>query len=121
MNDQQLLGNTFWDYCLFHVIQIKNNTPNSKTDGQTPHQRVTRANGTDLNREFLFPFGQPVAARVQKRQSRFDLKSELGIYLGASEGSTGGGLIYYPSTKAVQARADLVALNIKPERFKQYN
>jgi len=74
----------------------------------------------DLKREFLFPFGQPVAARIPKRTWRFDLKSELGIYLGVSEGSIGGGLVYYPSTRAIAARADLIPLNITPEDFKRY-
>jgi hypothetical protein len=120
LHDQQLLGDSFWDYCIFYVIVIKNNTPNTKTDGQTPLQMITGKAPVDLSREFPFAFGQPVAARVPKRTWRFDLKSELGIYLGVSEGSIGGGLVYYPSTKRIAARGDLVPLNIKPEEFKKY-
>jgi len=48
------------------------------------------------------------------------LKSELGIYLGVSEGSVGGGLVYYPSTRAIAARADLIPLDIIPDDFKRY-
>jgi hypothetical protein len=120
LHDQTLLGWTFWDYCLFYVITLLNNTPNTKTDGRSPKHAVTGVKSTDLRREFLFPFGQPVAARIPKRTWRFDLKSELGIYLGASEGSVGGGLVYYPSTRAIAARADLIPLNIVPEDFKRY-
>ena len=120
LHDQRLLGWSFWDYCLFYVITLLNNTPNSKTDGRTPKHAVTGIKATDLNREFLFPFGQPVAARIPQRTWRFDLKSELGIYLGVSEGSIGGGLVYYPSTRAITARADLVPLDITPEDFSRY-
>jgi hypothetical protein len=120
LHDQMLLGWSFWDYCLFYVIVLLNNTPNSKTDGRTPKHAVTGVKAADLKREFLFPFGQPVAARIPKRTWRFDLKSELGIYLGVSEGSVGGGLVYYPSSRAITARADLVPLDIAPEDFRRY-
>jgi len=90
LHDQSLLGWTFLDYCLFFVITLLNNTPNTKTDSRTPKHVVTGVKSTDLRREFLFPFGQPVAARIPKRTWRFDLKSELGIYLGGSEGSSVG-------------------------------
>lgn len=120
IHDQPLLGNSFWDYALFYVIDVKNHTPNTKTNGKTPLQMITNKEPIDFKRDFLFPFGQPVAARIPKRTWRFDLKSELGIYLGRSKGSIGGGLVYFPSTKAILPRGDLIPLDLKPEEFKRY-
>ena len=120
IHDQALLGPSFWDYCLFNVVATKNRSPNTKTDGLSPLSMVCGSPPTDLKREFPFPWGQPVAARIPKRTWRFDLKSEIGIYVGVSEGSVNGGLTYYPSTGAVAARADLVPLSITPEEFTKY-
>ena len=121
MNVQILLNATFWDYGLFHTIMLKNHSPNSKTNGLIPEAMVTASNSVDLRQEFLFSFGAPVAARVPKREWRFDIKNELGVYLGDSGGSVNGGLVYYPSTRAIVARGDLKALTIQPENFKRYS
>jgi len=33
LHDQVLLGASFWDYALFHIVSLRNNTPNSMTGG----------------------------------------------------------------------------------------
>ena len=81
---------------------------------------VTGVKSIDLSRQFLLTFGQPVRVRVPKRSWRFDVKSELGIYVGVPNGSVGGGLTYYPSTRAIASRADLVPLDITPKEFEKY-
>jgi len=121
MHDQVLLGASFWDYALFHVINLKNNTPNIKTNGKTPMTMVTKQSAVDLRRRFLFPFGAPVAVRIPERTWKFDIRNELGIYLGESVGSINGGLVYYPSTHAMMARGDLIPLNIRNEDFQKYS
>lgn len=87
VHDQVLLDGTFWNYALFLCVCILNNTPNVKTDGLTPASMVIKDNPkTDLNRRFLFPFGAPVAVRIPKRTWKFDVRSELGVYLGETAG-----------------------------------
>jgi len=104
------------------VKLIWNNTPNPKTEGSSPNQKITgKESPTDMNREFLFPFGQPVTVRIPKREWRFDLRSDLGIYIGTSAGSVNGGSVYYPSTKAILARAELVPLKITESEFSRYD
>jgi len=101
MHDQVLLDGSFWNYALFHVIQTKKATPNTKTDGRTPATMILKGPQVDFSRRFLFPFGTPVAIRVNQSTWKFDVRTELGIYLGESESSINGGLIYYPSKKAI--------------------
>ena len=123
MHDQVLLAASFWDYALWHLITLKNHSPNTKTNENTPESMVTGSPSVDLQRTFLFPFGAPVAVQVPRheREWRFDVKSDLGIYLGQPKESVNGGLIYYPSTGAILIRADLIPLNIKQEEFQRYS
>jgi len=119
IHDQVLLDASFWDYAIFHTVNLRNNTPNTKTNGLTPNRMVTRCGQVDLIRQFLFPFASPVLARLPKRTWKFDVRNELGIYLGEAKGSVRGGLVYYPSSKAILNRGDLVQLSIRQEDFKQ--
>jgi hypothetical protein len=75
----------------------------------------------DLKRTYLFSFGSPVFVNIPERQWRFDLKTELAIYLGQPSGSVNGGLVFYPSTKAIVPRGDLKQLAIRPEDFLRYS
>ena len=120
MHDQVLLAAMFWDYALFHMILILNNTPNSKTNALTPGMMVTNSSALDLKRSFLYPFGSPVAVRKPKREWRFDIKNELAVYLGDPIESVRGALVYYPSTGAIVARGDITPLVISPEAFSRY-
>ena len=117
MHDQAILGASFWDYALFHVVSLKNNTPNVKTKGKTPFALITNSPALDLQRRFLFPFGSPVAVRIPDRTWKFDVKNELAVYLGEADGSVNGGLVYYPSTKAIVTRHNLTPLTIRHEDF----
>lgn len=122
MHGQKLLDPSFWDYALFHLVSMWNSSPNTKTNGITPRAMIFgNEDHVDLNRSFLFPFGQPVAARIPKRTWAFDLKAELGVYLGESTGSVRGGLVFYPSTKAILARSDLVSLEVQEKEFSRYS
>ena len=122
MHDQTLLGPSFWDYCLFHTVSLKNATPNSKTDGITPTQMVLNKPPIDLNRVFQFPFGSPVLIACPKIEKgwRFDLRNNLGIYLGNVDGSVNGGLVYEPSKDSVSVRSNLTLLSITEKEFQRY-
>lgn len=122
MVDQALLDATFWSHALFYCIEVKNNTPNSKTGGLTPLQMVTGTEPLDLRRRFLFPFGTPVAVGLpkEKRTWKFDVRNEMGVYLGENPGTVNAGIIYYPSTNATLVRSDLIRLNIEPQEFHKY-
>ena len=121
LHDQQLLNDSFWDYALFYAIQTWNHTPNTKTDGNTPYRMINKTTQPlDTQREFILPFGTPVAARNPKPSWRFDTKRDLGVFLGPVSGSVGRGLIYLPSTNNIVARGDLIEINIKNKEFDWY-
>lgn len=121
LHDQQYLNATFWNYALFYTVTSLNNRPNTKTDGQTPEQMVCNAPPLDLSRTFLFPFGTPVSVRKPKPEWRFDVRRDLGIFLGNAEGSVNGGLIYLPGFNSICTRGDLTELRVSPNEFARYS
>jgi len=121
IHGQDILNSTFWDYALYHAIQLRNICPNTKTEGRSPLSLVTGSGITDLTRSFLFKFGQPVAARIHKtdKEWKFDLKRDIGIYLGEAKGSVNGGLVYFPSNGRILPCHDLISLKINIENFQR--
>lgn len=121
IHDQQLLNASFWDYALFYAVQTWNQTPNTKTVGNTPYRLINNTTQPiDIQREFTLPFDTPVAIRNPKPSWRFDTKRDLGVFLGPISGSIGGGLIYIPSTNNIVARGDLIEINIENKEFDRY-
>ena len=96
MHTQTLLDASWWDYALYHLIELKNNSPNKKTQGCTPLAMVKKKNPVDLNRAVLFTFGSPVLVKTpeQEKTWKFDARHDLGIYVGQGEDIVRGGLIY---------------------------
>jgi len=124
IQDQLLLGASFWNYALFHVIMTKNNSPNSKTDGLSPQNMVTRnIKPVNLDRTFLFAFGTPVATSLDKieRTWKFDVRNDLGIFVGHVEGSVGGGLVYFPSNGLIAPRSNLIQIKITEKEFNKFS
>ena len=111
LHDQQLLNASFWDYALFHAIQTWNHTPNTKTAGNSPYRMINNTTqALNVQRDFVLPFGTPVAVRNPKPTWRFDTKRDLGVFLGPISGSKSGGLVYFPSTNNIVARGDLIEI-----------
>jgi hypothetical protein len=121
MHGQDILNCTFWDYALYHAIQLRNTCPNTKTEGRSPLSLVTGHGTIDLDRSFIFKFGQPVAAKIHKvdKEWKFDLKRDIGIYLGEAKGSVNGGLVYFPSNGRILPSHDLIPLKIDNENFQR--
>jgi len=75
----------------------------------------------DLSRTYIYLFGTPVAVNIPKRTWRgFDVKNEMGVYIGHPEGTARGGLIYFLSTGAILTRTDLVEVKVDPPDFARY-
>ena len=122
IHDQTLLNATFWKYALDFAVNTWNNTPNTKTAKRTPNQMVNNTNhSVALDRTYLFPFGAPVAVRNPSPAWRFDLKRDVGVYLGPSKGSVNGGLVYLPYSNSIAARGDLIELQVTPSDFHRYS
>jgi hypothetical protein len=64
MHSQRFLKASFWDYGLFHAVQIWNSTPNSKTGSSTPYMMFKGAKSIDFP-EFDLPPHRKLIAQTQ--------------------------------------------------------
>ena len=95
--DQHLLNSSFWTYALNHWILSANATPIS---GHTsPVEQVT-GRSVNISRMFRFPFGCPVTSTKEQAKVKFpDVKSEMGICLGAYAENDKSILLYIPGKR----------------------
>ena len=98
---QLWLPASYWENAVRHYVLVFNFVPSNKKSG-TP-ARLIGAGDLDLSVHFLFAFGDFVAVCLVEPELRckFDLRRDLGIYLGDADGTKRGSLVLNPHTGAV--------------------
>ena len=121
LHSQSWLRADCWDLALFHYVACRNRTPNVHHRSKSPFQRVHRES-TNLSNTFTFSFGDIVAVGLPAvdRNWKFDLKNDIGIYVGQPEGSVDSSLVYWPFSHSVSERSSLVKLEISDRDFLHY-
>ena len=81
--------------------------PTKKTDQSTPIY-IIRADNLNLSAKFLLAFGDFVAVQIPdaEKKWKFEMRRDLGIYLGDAHDTERGFPISNPSTGAVQILLD---------------
>jgi len=117
MHAQPWLRADAWTYALYSYTATRNHTPNAHSGNKSPHQMVT-GQTTDLSRIFRYSFGDFVAVGIPKelRNWKFDVRNEVGIYVGQPEGSIGH-LVYDPYTHKVLERGSVNRIDISDLQF----
>jgi hypothetical protein len=112
-----------WDLALFHFIDCRNKSPNSRSkDGRSPWQVFTKEQ-LDFEVEKRFEFGDLVAVGLpgnlpsDGKAWKFDCKNEVGIYVGDPVGVKGGALVYWPYTHTVSERMHMWKLEMSDAQF----
>ena len=97
LHSQPFLKDKHWDWALFHAIDCKNRTPNKKSGMKSPYEVLT-GRRVNLNKSFQFAFGDLVAVHITKerRHWKFDLRWDVGIFIGQPEASVDAAIVYYP-------------------------
>jgi hypothetical protein len=95
LHSQTFLNNSDWDIALSHYIDCRNNIPNTHHATMSPYERCT-GRSSDMSKKFLHPFGDLVAVRIppQLRSGKFDMRYEIGIYVGQPDESVDSSIIY---------------------------
>jgi hypothetical protein len=75
-----------------------------------------------LERNFISLFFDLVAVKIpdDDREWKFDLRHEVGIYVGQPDHSVDAGIVYFPYTGQELIRSNLHLLNISDEAYRQY-
>ena len=88
---------------------------------KSPYEILT-GRRVNLNKSFQFAFGDLVAVHITKerRHWKFDLRWDVGIYIGQPEASVDAAIVYYPFDDKVLTRTDLIKLNITDDAYRRY-
>ena len=111
LHDQFLCGADMWGLCSEHWVNVRNHVPNVSTGSNCPIGLIEKKT-IDLRHEFLFTFGQPLCVGIpkDKRTWNWDLKNDLGVYVGQPVGKVNGNLVYFPFTGQVLIRGSCTAV-----------
>ena len=118
MHSQKFLPASCWEYAAKHMVKISRYVPTLKTKPETP-SRLMGAGDLDLSVHFRFVFGDIVAVKIPQPEKtwKFDVRRDVGIYLGDAEDTKRGCLIYLLSTGSVRVRADCIRLEVSEDKL----
>ena len=105
MYAQKWLPAKYWKYAAKHFVRVRRFVSTLKTGHSTPAFMIGAGN-LDFSVQFPFAFGDFVAVPDVEKRWKFDMRKDLGIYLGDADDTKRGFL--NPSTGAVQVRLDCV-------------
>ena len=102
-----------WAYALVHFTRVHNDLPNPIT-GLSPNSIINSSHQVNALQKYRFAFGDIVCHSLDKseRKIKFDIRNDVGLYLGDERGLKGGCLIYRPYKHTVTVRGDVHRLNI---------
>ena len=116
MHSQKWLPATYWEYAAKHFVRVSRHVPTKRTRQSTP-SKLMGAGDLDLSARFIFSFGDFVAVRIPSVDSnwKFDVRRDLGIYLGDADDTKRGYLILDLSSGAVKVRTDCIKLDVSDD------
>jgi hypothetical protein len=121
LHGQRFLKAHHWDKALMHYIDCRNHSPNVKCGKKSPHEVIT-GRTTNLEKTFQFAFGDLVYVRIPdgQREWKFDLRQDIGIYVGQPPESVDSAYVYYPYSNMQYVRSNLSAMDISDEAYQRY-
>ena len=77
---------------------------------------------TNVQKTFQFTFGDLVAVHLQKekRNWKFDLRWDVGKYVGQPEHSVEAALVYFPFKNPLLVRTDVAKLDMSEDSYKRF-
>ena len=121
LHGQDVLQSKHWNWALFHAIDCRNRVPNCKSRPSSPYEIIT-GRKTNLQKTFRFAFGDLVAVHLpkEKRSWKFDLRWDIGIFVGQPENSVEAAMVYFPFKNQLLVRTDIAKLDMSEEAYKRF-
>jgi hypothetical protein len=121
LHAQPWLRADLWDLAAHHWVDCRNRTINVHNQFKSPIHILTKR-PTNLINTFQFAFGDLVVVGIPKdlRTWKFDLRNDVGIYVGQPSGMVDASYIYWPHTHSVSIRGSVTKLEISDEAFLSY-
>mmetsp|Transcript_5126 Transcript_5126/g.7162 ORF Transcript_5126/g.7162 Transcript_5126/m.7162 type:complete len:656 (-) Transcript_5126:5864-7831(-) len=109
LHDQLLLRADMWAHAVEHYVSLHNSLPTNEHN-RSPNEIVRLSHQVDSRIRFLFAFGDLVTFRLPSKEWKFDVRNDLGFFVGEREGIKGGCLIYMPYEHRITPRSDVYRL-----------
>ena len=108
-----------WDLALMHYIACRNATPHSNSS--SPRQLVMKSS-VDLHRQFLHAFGDLVLVHLPSvdKAWKFDVKNDIGIYVGHPEGTVQACYIYWPQDHSISVRTGVSKISVSTPQMLRF-
>ena len=121
LHSQQWLQANQWDLAVHHFADVRNHTPNVHHAFKSPDHRVN-GKATNLSKQFQFAFGDLVAVGIPKelRDWKFDLRNDIGIYVGQPDGTVDAANVYFPDTGQILTRGSVHKIEVNDEQILRY-
>ena len=96
-----------WSYALTHWTRLHNSLPHS-VHKDTPARIITPGFTVDAHHQYRFAYGDLLCFPLQdhERLWKFDVKNDIGFYVGDADSIKGGSQIYMPYTHNVLTRGN---------------
>ncbi len=121
LHGQPFLRLDLWPAALLDFIEKKNRTPNRRCYPLSPYQKVTKKS-TKLNNQFNFKFGEVVIVGKPKlnRDGKFDVRNEIGIYIGQDLSMVDTHRIYYPHNHTINNRGSVHSICLSNDQLQAW-
>ena len=121
LHGQDILQAKHWNWALFHAIDCRNRVPNTKSRPMSPYEMIT-GRKTNLQKSFQFVFGDIVAVHLPKdrRNWKFDMRWDVGVYVGQPEHSVEAALVYFPYKNQLLVRTDVAKMDMTVEDYRRF-
>ena len=99
LHGKDFLRADVWHHALFHWIRLHNALPHSVTKS-TPASVIDQSFYINAYHHYRFAFGELLCFPLQdhERTWKFDVKNDIGFYVGDEDSTKGGSLIYTQDT-----------------------
>ena len=87
----------------------------------SPYEMIT-GRKTNLQKSFQFVFGDIVAVHLprDRRNWKFDMRWDVGIYVGQLEHSVEAALVYFPYKNHFLVRTDVAKMDMTVEDYRRF-
>ncbi len=105
LHGQDFLRADVWHHALSHWTRLHNALPHFITKS-TPARIIDHSFNVDAHHQYRFAFGDLLCFPLQdhERTWKFDVKNDIGFYVGDEDSTKGGFLIYMPYTHKILTR-----------------
>jgi hypothetical protein len=122
LHGQDFLRADVWHHALSHWTRLHNALPHSVTKSTPASVVIHQSFYINAHHQYRFTFGDLLCFPLQdhERTWKFNVKNDIGFYVGDEDNTKGGSLIYMPYTHKILTRGGGYRILISDVKLLQY-